>query len=475
LMEAGLDSLGAAELRTSIARHVGVAPVELVPTLIFDYPTVSALAKYLAIEHVVPASSPAFRRKTRLNPSRSTAMVSMVRNVVTGMLGTVIPVDAHLMDAGLDYVGAVKLGKLLEQAAEVKLPDTLVFEHPSIAALASYLQTRLNERERDTLMDDNRDHGSSASGTSSVVTAEPTDTLHSQLVELVTSLLGIQVDPQDPLMDIGLGSLGAAELRTSIAGHMGMEPAELIPNLLFYYPSICSLVGYLSTQLVPAAPHTTGKDPPGPGTSLTTTQQPAMLAMVRGMVAGLLGTLVPVEQHLLDAGLDFLGAVKLGELISKAVETDLPHTIVFEYPSVRALATYLETEVGVATFRVADAYADPGSEFGSCCSDELGSEHALSEGLDSRPHVAFPESQTGFQRMLQQVLMDELPSEVKESDAIDVQHLVDGLVESFGFIEPMLVGVPTEDHADFTRRVVAAMLPVAGTVFIRLRTLGSPY
>jgi hypothetical protein len=43
-MEAGLDSLGAVELRNSLATRFDL---ELAPTLTFDYPTASALAGHL--------------------------------------------------------------------------------------------------------------------------------------------------------------------------------------------------------------------------------------------------------------------------------------------------------------------------------------------------------------------------------------------------------------------------------------------
>ena len=45
-MEAGVDSLGAVELRNGISAKFGMA--DLPATLVFDYPTISALAQYLA-------------------------------------------------------------------------------------------------------------------------------------------------------------------------------------------------------------------------------------------------------------------------------------------------------------------------------------------------------------------------------------------------------------------------------------------
>lgn len=44
LMEAGLDSLGALELRRELSTALGV---ELMPTLVFDYPLIDTMAEHL--------------------------------------------------------------------------------------------------------------------------------------------------------------------------------------------------------------------------------------------------------------------------------------------------------------------------------------------------------------------------------------------------------------------------------------------
>ena len=59
-------------------------------------------------------------------------------------------------------------------------------------------------------------------------------------------------------------------------------------------------------------------------------------------------SLVDVHQRLLDMGLDFLMALELRKELSLRLdlpESDLSATLVFDYPSVAAIAQYLEKDV----------------------------------------------------------------------------------------------------------------------------------
>lgn len=65
--------------------------------------------------------------------------------------------------------------------------------------------------------------------------------------ETVAAVLGPEVGPDEPLMASGLDSLGAVELRNALQAQL--PGAELPATLLFDYPSINALSGYIADQV----------------------------------------------------------------------------------------------------------------------------------------------------------------------------------------------------------------------------------
>eukprot|EP00854_Cymbomonas_tetramitiformis_P021040 gene21040-25248_t len=65
------------------------------------------------------------------------------------------------------------------------------------------------------------------------------------------------------------------------------------------------------------------------------------------MVSDVLGSGIGVNEPLMDAGLDSLGAVEFRKTIENDIGVDLPATVAFDYPSVATLAGAVERSVGL--------------------------------------------------------------------------------------------------------------------------------
>lgn len=66
-----------------------------------------------------------------------------VQTAVQLILGQQILDDQPLMEAGLDSLGSVELRNALQESLNVQLNDTLVFDYPTVDALAAHLSTKL--------------------------------------------------------------------------------------------------------------------------------------------------------------------------------------------------------------------------------------------------------------------------------------------------------------------------------------------
>lgn len=72
--------------------------------------------------------------------------------------------------------------------------------------------------------------------------------VQSQVSDAVTSILGSEISPTEPLMAAGLDSLGAVELKNALEGRLGLE---LPGTLIFDYPTINALSGFLKDKIIP--------------------------------------------------------------------------------------------------------------------------------------------------------------------------------------------------------------------------------
>lgn len=75
--------------------------------------------------------------------SKKVDVASVVQKTVGELLGTVVPNDAPLMDAGLDSIAAVDLRSTLSQRLGTELEPTALFDYPTIGSLIKYLDEQM--------------------------------------------------------------------------------------------------------------------------------------------------------------------------------------------------------------------------------------------------------------------------------------------------------------------------------------------
>lgn len=79
----------------------------------------------------------------QLAPSSPVDTYEAVRTIAQEVMGTVIDADAPLMSAGLDSLSAVDFVSTLATKLELEIAPTVLFDHPTINSLASFLSSEL--------------------------------------------------------------------------------------------------------------------------------------------------------------------------------------------------------------------------------------------------------------------------------------------------------------------------------------------
>eukprot|EP00884_Botryococcus_braunii_P010934 jgi/Botrbrau1/19842/Bobra.0124s0078.1 len=156
LIAAGMDSLGAVEMRKDLTAAFGV---DLPPTFVFDYPSTAEMTT--AILALLPEESHDAEDLSRQSPNRdkiavasadgrlpsnaipTQSVIDMVTGAVKDILGVELAAEAPIMASGLDSLGATDLRKGLVDKTGLELPSTLVFDYPTISALSDFIRPQI--------------------------------------------------------------------------------------------------------------------------------------------------------------------------------------------------------------------------------------------------------------------------------------------------------------------------------------------
>ena len=70
-------------------------------------------------------------------------VLASVHDAVTQVVGSDVDTDEPLMSAGLDSLGSVEFANVLAQKFSMQMPATLVFDYPTVRALAEFLMEQV--------------------------------------------------------------------------------------------------------------------------------------------------------------------------------------------------------------------------------------------------------------------------------------------------------------------------------------------
>ncbi len=103
-------------------------------------------------------------------------MLAVVQEAVSGVVGSSVPPDTPLMSAGLDSLGAVELRNALEGRLGLQLPGTLVFDYPTVEAIAGYVAERVVPAAGDMQREEESEADEEAAGAVQLTTASSLST-----------------------------------------------------------------------------------------------------------------------------------------------------------------------------------------------------------------------------------------------------------------------------------------------------------
>ncbi len=225
LMESGLDSLGAVELRNSLSAQYSL---ELPATLTFEHPSAAAVAKLIQQE------------LTTVDTATHAAVPATVSSAADVMHG--IPVHG---DVAAGYGDA----QLARTSGRQDWHDPFSTFQADPFADAKYLHAEDSTNNtsglatQSTSQQDRLPQAAVSKGEHAGAHAS-TETLQIVL-QAVQEVMGSEVTPDASLMEAGLDSLGAVELRNALTTRCGVD---LPATLTFDHPTPSSIAALLSSQ-----------------------------------------------------------------------------------------------------------------------------------------------------------------------------------------------------------------------------------
>jgi len=236
-------------------------------------------------------------------------VVSTVSDVALGLIGVeTLDMDEPLMDAGLDSLAAVEFGNTLaKEFSGVALPSTMMFDFPSVKLLSEFIESGMRESHEKSQ--------AGAGGAGGAAASQGTVVKRTRMVK---------------------------KFRPKPRAARSAPPRQIQFNQQaeqLQIPQHMSAVAMPQAAGPAAAASQMGGPVPYKGPTMAEIEE-----TVRDTALSLIGVeSLDNDEPLMDAGLDSLAAVEFANAISKDfVGLQMPNTLMFDYPSVKTLTTFID-------------------------------------------------------------------------------------------------------------------------------------
>jgi len=128
-------------------------------------------------------------------------------SITSEVIGTTISADAPLMSAGFDSISAMELWNKMSEHLDTELPQTLLFDHPTLQSIAdslplSYSSVPLLEPQSNVAYKQ----------LPQTRRTKSRDALLEELTAIASEVIGTTVSADAPLLSAGLDSISTMEL-----------------------------------------------------------------------------------------------------------------------------------------------------------------------------------------------------------------------------------------------------------------------
>ena len=165
---------------------------------------------------------------------RVATIQTQVSRAIAAVRGAELAVDEPLMDAGLDSLAMAEVSSSIVSALGVQLPSTVAFDYPSIGEISIFIDSQLFP---------------APAHLTQLSSAMRVSAIQNQVGGAIAAVLGRELDPDEPLMDAGLDSLGMAEISSSVVAAVGVQ---LPSTVAFDYPSVAAISQFIHGELFPS-------------------------------------------------------------------------------------------------------------------------------------------------------------------------------------------------------------------------------